>query len=133
MTHAALARSIRLDKAQSPALYCANPTCLWRIVTSRGPNPCRHHPAPVAVPVATLVPAPLYADQASAYIRAQFVAALDGDVPDPRYATAAGAERAIAWALIALFQRPLTAGDEIKLGIAVACEWNRRARERASV
>jgi hypothetical protein len=43
----------RKDKELHPERYCANTKCLWRIVTARGPNPCKNHP--VAVPTASLV------------------------------------------------------------------------------
>jgi hypothetical protein len=34
----------RRDKEQHPELYCRTKGCLWRVVTNRGPNPCRNHP-----------------------------------------------------------------------------------------
>jgi hypothetical protein len=49
MLVANVAQKCRIEKEAHPELYCQNPKCLWRIVTSRGPNPCRNHP--VAEPV----------------------------------------------------------------------------------
>ncbi len=39
-----VAQQCRMDKEARPELYCRNPKCLWKIVTRRGPNPCRNHP-----------------------------------------------------------------------------------------
>lgn len=37
---------VAIEKQAHPERFCKHPRCLWRIVTSRGPNPCRKHPAP---------------------------------------------------------------------------------------
>lgn len=39
-----IAARVRQHKAENPHLYCRVPACLWRIETSRGPNPCKKHP-----------------------------------------------------------------------------------------
>ena len=39
-----VAASERKNKEAHPELYCSNKRCLWRIVTSKGSNPCRNHP-----------------------------------------------------------------------------------------
>ena len=44
MGHASTARNTRLKKAEHPERFCSVPSCLWRIVTRLGPNPCRKHP-----------------------------------------------------------------------------------------
>lgn len=36
------AQATRLEKEKHPERFC--PKCLWRIVTTKGPNPCRKHP-----------------------------------------------------------------------------------------
>lgn len=36
------AQATRIEKEQHPERFC--PKCLWRIQTSKGPNPCRNHP-----------------------------------------------------------------------------------------
>lgn len=38
------AAKVRLEKDRHPERFCAVKSCLWRIHTSKGPNPCRKHP-----------------------------------------------------------------------------------------
>lgn len=35
----------RRDKLAHPENYCANPKCLWKVVTGAGVKPCEKHPA----------------------------------------------------------------------------------------
>lgn len=39
-----VAKSERLAKDRRPELFCAVPSCLWRVVTSTGIKPCEKHP-----------------------------------------------------------------------------------------
>ena len=39
-----VAAKVRAEKEAHPERFCAHKECLWRIMTSRGPNPCRNHP-----------------------------------------------------------------------------------------
>jgi hypothetical protein len=42
------AAKVRTEKEQHPDRFCSNPSCLWRVVTRNGVNPCQKHPAPSA-------------------------------------------------------------------------------------
>lgn len=44
IAHNSVAKSVREMKEKYPQDYCADPRCLWRVVTNRGPNPCQKHP-----------------------------------------------------------------------------------------
>jgi len=39
-----VAAKVSAEKASHPERFCAHKGCLWRVVTSRGQNPCRNHP-----------------------------------------------------------------------------------------
>lgn len=39
-----IAAKVRLEKEAHPERFCRVKSCLWRVVTSRGPNPCQTHP-----------------------------------------------------------------------------------------
>src|SRR4051812_17937151 len=49
-SHRSVAASVREQKERNPSDFCAVPSCLWRIKTVRGPNPCRNHPIPPTPP-----------------------------------------------------------------------------------
>ena len=44
MFHSSVAAKVRADKEQHPEKYCPAPSCLWRVVTRYGLNPCKKHP-----------------------------------------------------------------------------------------
>lgn len=64
------------------------------------------------------------------YVKAAFIAALDGDTIDPRFATQETAIAAIESMAMEQYQRPLTHRDALWLGCAVVLEWNRRYPEQ---
>lgn len=39
-----VAQKIRIEKEKHPERFCSVKACLWRILTNKGPNPCRNHP-----------------------------------------------------------------------------------------
>lgn len=45
----AIAAKVRQHKESNPELYCRVPSCLWRIKSFRGDEPCRKHPLPSAL------------------------------------------------------------------------------------
>jgi hypothetical protein len=49
-TYASVAASVRTEKQNHPERFCANPTCLWRIVTRQGASPCQKHPVVATTP-----------------------------------------------------------------------------------
>jgi hypothetical protein len=116
-----VAADVRRHKARYPELYCANPLCLWRIVTSRGPNPCKNHPVAVAVPSAP---------QPERINLAEFVrAVLDGVIGDGDYPeSAAAACDYVEQLIVARMRRPLSVTDRAQLYVTAGAEWNRRAQ-----
>ncbi len=43
MSRSATQAKVAALKERRPELYCSVSGCLWRVVTSRGPNPCQKH------------------------------------------------------------------------------------------
>jgi len=44
VTHATVAKKVRLDKERHPEDYCTDPTCLWRVRSKvHGDKPCPKH------------------------------------------------------------------------------------------
>lgn len=132
-----VAADVRKHKETHPELYCAHPRCLWRIVTNRGPNPCRNHPLPRPVP-----PAPKI--DVDEFVRS----ALDGvndivtlpitftlaEFDEPKLGGLTAAQRPVyrqlEAALVARVGR-LSEPDRCRLGIAFVLEWNRRGHAAA--